>query len=336
MKSHAPRRLPFTRLPDQVPIAARRSRLVDSGEGMRAHAVKIACALLLLCDFAGALANQAMPFVTPISLLDQGPASWAYELILLVMAALTGLCLVRWRQRIPTHKSLRASLAGAGTLFISLIWLPFLQSPSHDPVALLAMACVCAHSLLAAWHFSHPLLGVSALGSALAFLLVLTAQLTLVGIGEHFLLLSAMPSLVVCYELPDLPINPPNRSARAWAELPWVSALTDRRAILAGFLWLGIVVTAARLFHAIEIGPKAVAALAIPCFIAGAVASLCAACFPDQFLVRAFGAVAGFAVAGWTGGLQRGFGTILLPGFGLLLVGALHWLRQEMKERCRE
>jgi len=285
----------------------------------------------------GTLANHEPLFITPISLLDLGPASWAYNLILIVMALLIALCFLRWQRSLAPYRALGGTMGMAGVLFLLLIGLPFPSSPWHDPVATVAMGLVTIHTVLAAWYFRHPLLVPAALLAAAALLLVLTARLPLVGAGEHILLLAAAPAMVLCYGADRLPRpRVDSELGSEVRELPLpLATLLEKRAWLSGCLWMACVVTSARAFDVLEPGPKAVMTLAAPCWLGGALAAQCAWRFPHGFAFRMTGAVVGLAATLWTGGIHWPVRGALLFAFLLPLTGGAHWLRQGMADLDR-
>jgi hypothetical membrane protein len=279
---------------------------------------------------AGTLASGKPLVVTPISLLDGLPASWAYELILLHMALLTGTCWWRWRRSLVAHRALGAALAAATVLFLLLIGMPFPSHPWHEQAAILAMACISAHALVVAWRFRHRVLWPAATLGAAALLLVLTARLPLVGLGEHLLLLSALPEILLCYGSGRAPAaRSPEKPPELRAGLAF---LCERRAVLAGVAWMLFVVTAARVFLVIEGKVQAVTAVALPCWLAGALAPFCAWCFPHRFLLRAAGIVTGMAAAAAVGGLHSWITTGVLLAFGLPLLGGIHLIQQQVED----
>jgi hypothetical membrane protein len=300
--------------------------------------VPAGCIALAAGVIAGTLANRKPLLITPISLLHNparsGPAGWAFEAILLVVASLTGLCFLRWRRFRSGHRVLGILLAISTGLCLLLIGLPFPESRWHENVAILLMASIAAHSVFIAWYFRHPALPPAALVTTIALLFFLTAKPPLVGIGEHLLLLCAMPGVVLCYgaERPP-PQHEAMREAGSARMSSLVAALFEKRAALSGCIWAGLVVTVARVFNALEPGLKAVITLALPCWVAGAVASYLAWAFPHRFTVRALGAAIGFVLTGLTGGIHSMITAALLLGFGLPLVGGVHWLSQEVEDR---
>jgi hypothetical membrane protein len=287
---------------------------------------------LLVCVVSGTLAGGMPLVITPISILDQGPATWAYETALVLMALLGGLCLFRWRALLGDHALLGACLLASTALFLCLIALPFPASPCHDPVALTAMTAMAAHAIIAARRFRLQLATPAAIVAALALLLVLTARLPLVGVGEHFLLVAALPGILGCYggaRAPALRVAAP---PRAPASLPGqaLAELLERDAVLSGCLWMGLVVSAARIVPVIEPRPVAVLALAAPCWAGGVLAARCAAAFPDAFGMRLLGAAGGFALAGLAGGTHSLLGLGLLLAVGVPFTAGVHWLREKL------
>ncbi len=302
--------------------------------GRRSILVPIGCASVVACVVVGTLANGKPLLVTPISLLHVGPAGWAYEVILLLVVLLAALCVVRWCRLLPQHRTLGATLFISAGLCLLLVYLPFPESRWHEKVATLAMASIAAHSVLAALQFRHPALPPAGAATTLALLLFLTGSLPLVGVGEHLLLVCAMPGILLCYGAARPPPILDDRLCERRPVLPLVvPALFEKRAVLSGCIWAGIVVTAARLFNAIELGPKAVLALALPCWIAGAAALSFAGFFPQRFAVRALGAGVGLGLVAWAGGIYSWIMALILLAFGLPLLGSCHWFREEIAQR---
>lgn len=300
----------------------------------RSILVLIACVSVMACVVVGTLANGRPLLVTPISLLHGGPAGWFYELILLLMVLVAGLCVMRWRHLLPQHRTLGATLVVSGGLCLLLIGLPFPERRWHETVATLAMASIAAHSVLTGLRFRHPVLPLAGAATTLALLLFLTGSLPLVGVGEHLLLVCAMPGILLCYGAAKPPPTLDDRMCEGRSPLLLlIPALFEKRAVLSGCIWAGIVVTAARLFDAIALGPKTVLSLALPCWIAGAAAPHFAARFPQRFAVHALGAAVGLGLAAWAGGIHSGIMALLLLAFGLPFLASFHWFREELEQR---
>lgn len=284
-------------------------------------------AALWLCILGGTLANGAVPILTPISLLDLGPASWAYELILLVIVLLLALCWTRWARFRRQERLLGVTLGLATLLFLLLVEIPFQSSPLHEPVAMLAMAALGLHATAAASKFEHPALVPSAILAVLSLLLVGMATPRLIGAGEHLLLVASTPAILLCYgssgaSLPDARSTFPYRCPALMA------ALWDRRSILSGCAWTTIVVTTMGVCGGVEAGAKGMLPMAALCYAGGAFAGRCRWRFPDACACRILGAAAGVLASRSTGGDSSFLRLIVLCPFGLGLTILLHWVLQ--------